>query len=98
VSQPVLIVGRERRSRLALCVRTYSSVRPMFETAANLRDRVGLYSWPDGTRYEGQWHEHTRDGFGIHTYADGTRYEVCRHSTQARLAVLAARSLRIPDA
>ena len=38
--------------------------------------RVGLYTWPDGTRYEGEWREHTRDGFGVHTYADGTRYEV----------------------
>ena len=39
-------------------------------------NRIGLYSWPDGTQYEGQWYEHTRDGFGIHTYADGMRYEV----------------------
>eukprot|EP01047_Picozoa_sp_COSAG01_P042405 COSAG01_NODE_3700_length_5780_cov_207.494631_8_plen_86_part_00 len=38
--------------------------------------RIGVYTWPDRTRYEGGWKNHMRDGLGIHTFADGTRYEV----------------------
>ena len=63
--------------------------------------RVGLYTWPDGTRYEGEWREHTRDGFGVHTYADGTRYEVrfSRHrllwqDSEIACALLARASFR----
>ena len=29
-----------------------------------MSNRIGLYSWPDGTRYEGQWHRGQRSGEG----------------------------------
>ena len=35
----------------------------------------GVYTWPDGHRYEGQWKDDVKDGNGIETLTDGERYE-----------------------
>jgi hypothetical protein len=35
----------------------------------------GIYSWPDGRKYEGEYLDDKKDGFGIFTFADGKKYE-----------------------
>ena len=36
---------------------------------------MGVYFWPDGRIYEGQYSEDKKQGFGVYTWADGRRYE-----------------------
>ena len=38
-------------------------------------DGRGVYTWPDGTRYEGRFNDTRFDGQGIYTWPDGRRYE-----------------------
>lgn len=35
----------------------------------------GIYTWPDGRQYEGEYYNDKKHGFGIYTWADGRRYE-----------------------
>jgi len=35
----------------------------------------GIYTWPNGNRYEGQWIDDKKNGRGIYTCPDGARYE-----------------------
>jgi hypothetical protein len=35
----------------------------------------GLYKWPDGKSYNGEFKFDKKDGYGIYTWADGKRYE-----------------------
>ncbi len=36
--------------------------------------RVGVETWPDGSRYEGQYVEGRKEGHGKFTWADGSHY------------------------
>ena len=36
---------------------------------------MGIYIWPDGTRYDGFWKNGKRDGLGRYVYANGNVYE-----------------------
>lgn len=45
------------------------------ETGKIKRDGHGIYTWPDGTRYEGEWRNDKKEGRGTYTWSDGTRYE-----------------------
>lgn len=38
------------------------------------KDGVGRRDWPDGSRYEGEWHNNQPHGKGIKTYKDGAQY------------------------
>lgn len=40
-----------------------------------MRHGVGNCSWPDGSRYRGDWVQNVRHGNGVFTLADGTTYE-----------------------
>ncbi len=31
----------------------------------------GVFSWPDGRRYEGEYHEDKKHGFGIYSWTNG---------------------------
>jgi hypothetical protein len=46
-------------------------------TRAKYRERhgYGIYTYPDGSIYEGEWEHDNRNGRGIYTYADGGKYE-----------------------
>ena len=35
-----------------------------------MRDGKGTYTWPDGTKYVGEWKNDKFNGQGIFTYAD----------------------------
>ena len=35
---------------------------------------LGIYTWPDGRRYEGAWIDNKMNGKGIFTWPDGRRY------------------------
>lgn len=35
----------------------------------------GLYKWPDGKHYKGEFKFDKKDGYGVYTWADGKRYE-----------------------
>ena len=35
----------------------------------------GIYNWPDGRKYDGQFVNDKREGFGLFTWADGRKYE-----------------------
>jgi len=35
----------------------------------------GIYNWPDGRRYEGDYINDKKHGFGIYTYPDGRCYK-----------------------
>ncbi|MEH6478132.1 MAG: hypothetical protein V7727_20735 [Sneathiella sp.] len=35
----------------------------------------GVYTWPDGSRYEGMWNRDNRHGNGVYTQPDGARYD-----------------------
>jgi len=35
----------------------------------------GVYTWPTGERYEGEWKDGKRNGQGVMTFPDGRRYE-----------------------
>ena len=34
----------------------------------------GVYSWPDGRKYEGAWKHEKMDGEGVFTWPDGRKY------------------------
>lgn len=36
---------------------------------------IGVYQWPNGTSYEGQWLNDQMHGRGIQTFQDSTIYE-----------------------
>lgn len=38
-------------------------------------DGRGVYCWPDGRRYEGQYLKDRKHGFGVYSWADGRKYE-----------------------
>lgn len=38
------------------------------------RNGNGVYYFPDGSRYEGEWANDAMDGFGQMSYPDGSRY------------------------
>ena len=35
----------------------------------------GLYKWPDGRQYEGNYVDDKKDGYGVYTYPDGRCYK-----------------------
>ena len=35
----------------------------------------GIFTWPNGDTYEGEYKDDIRNGFGIYKYKDGNRYE-----------------------
>ena len=35
----------------------------------------GVYTWPDGRKYEGQYKDDMKYGFGIYTWSDGRVYQ-----------------------
>ena len=38
-------------------------------------DGEGVFTWPDGRRYEGQYKDDKKDGYGIFEWADGKKYK-----------------------
>ena len=38
-------------------------------------DGKGLFSWPDGRKYDGEYLNDKKHGFGIFTFKDGRVYE-----------------------
>ncbi len=34
----------------------------------------GIYSWPDGRSYNGEYENDRKSGFGVYTWADGRQY------------------------
>lgn len=34
----------------------------------------GVFSWPDGRRYEGEYLEDKKHGFGIYSWTNGRQY------------------------
>lgn len=36
---------------------------------------TGIYNWPDGRRYEGDYINDKKHGFGTYTYPDGRCYK-----------------------
>jgi len=43
--------------------------------AAPVAEGCGTYSWPDGSKYVGQFKAGILDGHGVVTYADGSKFE-----------------------
>ena len=41
----------------------------------NKRDGEGIYTWPNGRKYEGYYVEDKQEGHGVLTEADGSQYE-----------------------
>lgn len=37
-------------------------------------DGIGVYTWQDGRRYEGEYKDDKKHGFGIYTWSDGRMY------------------------
>jgi hypothetical protein len=35
----------------------------------------GIYTWPDGRKYDGEWKEGKQEGHGVHTWPDGRKYD-----------------------
>jgi hypothetical protein len=35
----------------------------------------GVYRWPDGRTYEGEYYCNKKHGWGVYTWQDGSRYE-----------------------
>jgi len=35
----------------------------------------GLYKWPDGRWYDGNYVDDKKDGYGVYTYPDGRSYK-----------------------
>ena len=35
----------------------------------------GVYTWPDGRKYDGEYKDDKKDGQGTYTWPDGKRYE-----------------------
>ena len=38
-------------------------------------DGHGVFTWPDGRRYEGDYKDDKKDGYGIFEWADGKKYK-----------------------
>ena len=38
-------------------------------------DGKGTYTWPDGSKYQGDYKDNKKHGNGIYTYTDGSKYE-----------------------
>ena len=39
-----------------------------------MKDGLGLYIWPEGNKYFGQWKNNVIDGEGIYIWSDGRVY------------------------
>lgn len=37
-------------------------------------DGVGVYTWADGRKYEGEYKEDKKHGYGVYIWADGRQY------------------------
>jgi hypothetical protein len=37
----------------------------------NIMNGYGIYTWPDGRKYEGEYLKDKKQGFGKYTWADG---------------------------
>ena len=35
----------------------------------------GIYTWPDGRKYEGEYKDDKKDGEGVYTWPDGKKYD-----------------------
>jgi len=35
----------------------------------------GIYTWPDGKYYNGEYHQDQKQGYGIYRWPDGKQYE-----------------------
>ena len=46
-----------------------------FFVNSRFRHGHGVYTWPDGRKYEGEYSNDKKHGFGIYIWADGRRYE-----------------------
>jgi hypothetical protein len=42
---------------------------------ADERHGRGVYEWPSGNRYEGEWLDGKTNGFGVKVWGNGDRYE-----------------------
>ena len=42
----------------------------------NKMDGNGIFTWPDGRRYEGEYNNDKKDGYEIFELADGKKYKV----------------------
>ena len=40
----------------------------------DLIDGFDSYTWPDGSKYEGEWKNGEKNGHGIYTWVDGKKY------------------------
>ncbi len=51
----------------------------LFEISSSLNLIIysfkGVYTWPDGRRYEGEWLNNNMHGKGVYTWKDGRKYE-----------------------
>ena len=45
------------------------------EWKGNMRDGVGIQTWPDGAKYEGEWKENKAHGKGKFWHVDGDIFE-----------------------
>ena len=50
-------------------------VRYEGEYCSGIKEGIGTFIYPDGSKYEGEWKEGTRNGLGKYTYPNGDWYE-----------------------
>jgi hypothetical protein len=41
----------------------------------NKKHGKGIYTFPDGSKYDGDWEDNKKHGKGIFTWFDGSKYE-----------------------
>ena len=40
---------------------------------------IGVYTWANGAKYDGEYKDNKKNGHGLHTWPDGSMYEVLYH-------------------
>ena len=68
-------VGELEDFTLSMRTSFFSLYQSPGDYVKNKRHGKGIFYYPDGSKYEGDWNENVRDGHGTYTYPNNDTYE-----------------------
>jgi hypothetical protein len=50
---------------------------PLLRAQGMRKEGLGVYTYPSGARYEGEWRDNLKDGRGVYYYPQASRRNTC---------------------